>query len=200
MLLARVLARLLGAVWVLALAVVALGISVYCLDANDLIGLGSLRPDRLAHLASVRDHVGRFLRQLAAPGPAASLSLLCGLGAVLVGLLLLVAILRRSKERVAVMEGDRGEGTLAARPSTLRAMLRALAERPHEVIEIARPRLSLARKGAGGRLSIEAVKSPTSAPAEVEAALARALEPLTGPFSLRLRVRFKRRKSAERGR
>lgn len=198
MLLLRLLARLLGVLWVLALGVLALGVSIYCLDANGIVGLGSLRPDRLADLASVRDHVGRFLRQLAAPGPVAALSLLCGVGAILIGATLLVAILRRPKERLAVLDGDRGEGTLAARPAALRAMVRALAEGPHEVIEIARPRFSLARGGTGGRLTIRAVHAPTSESPQAQAELARALEPLTSPFSLRLRLRLKQSESAKR--
>lgn len=199
MLLLRVLARLVGVLWVLALATLALGIAIYCLDANGLIGLGSLRPDRLAHLGRVQARVGGFLHQLAASGPVASLSLLCGLAAVLVGFLLLVATLRRPRERLALMDTDSDSGTLAARPSTLRAMIRVIAERPQEVISVGRPKLSLSRRGSGGRVTVRAVQAPTSETGEVEQALARALEPLTSPFSLRLRTRVKRDESTARG-
>ena len=65
------------------LALFGLAVAMYCVDA--LVGLGSVRPDRLLHLPSVRDHVGHFLNQLAAPGSTAGLALLCGLGAMLPG-------------------------------------------------------------------------------------------------------------------
>ncbi|MGZ6669485.1 MAG: hypothetical protein ACXVH3_32910, partial [Solirubrobacteraceae bacterium] len=98
MVLLRALARLIGAVWMLVLALLGLGIALYCFDA--LISLGSARPDRLLNLARVRRHLGRFLDQIAAPGPTAGVALLCGLGAMLLGVLLLLGTLRSRKQRL----------------------------------------------------------------------------------------------------
>lgn len=104
MIVLRPLVRLIGLLWLLALALVGLRVALYCLDG--LVGLGSARPDRLAGLGSVRRSVGRLLDQLAAPGSLAWLSLLCGIAAVLVGLLLLVGLLRRARERLVLLELD----------------------------------------------------------------------------------------------
>ena len=45
MALLRALARMVGVVWMVALALFGLAVAMYCFDA--LIGLGSARPDRL---------------------------------------------------------------------------------------------------------------------------------------------------------
>src|ERR1700748_3491662 len=108
MTLLRSLARGIGVVWMLALALVGLGIALYCFDA--VIALGSARPDRLLSLVSVRRHVGTVLQQLATPGPTAALALLCGLGAMLLGVLLLTAIARSNKQRLAMLEQDTSTG------------------------------------------------------------------------------------------
>ena len=79
----RVIVRLIGVLFVVTLALGALAIAAYSLDG--VIKLGSLRPDRLLGLVTVRDRVGSFLTQLARPGDVAALSLLCGAGAVLLG-------------------------------------------------------------------------------------------------------------------
>jgi hypothetical protein len=45
---------------------------------------------RLVHLGDLRNQVGELLRDLAARGPVAVVTVLCGLGGIAVGLLLLV--------------------------------------------------------------------------------------------------------------
>src|ERR1700744_6104424 len=112
MALLRVLARMVGVIWMLVLALFGLAVAMYCVDA--LVGLGSIRPDRLLDLPGVRDHVGRFLNQIAAPGPTAALALLCGLGAMLLGILLLIGILGRRKQRLVMLERDDRTGAIAA--------------------------------------------------------------------------------------
>ena len=91
----RVFGRMVGVVWMLVLALFGLAVAMYCVDA--LVGLGSVRPDRLLGLPGVRRHVGRFLDQVAAPGSTAGLALLCGLGAVLLGIVLLIGALGSRK-------------------------------------------------------------------------------------------------------
>src|ERR1700748_1692611 len=98
MALLRPLARLIGFIWMVVLALFGLAVAMYCVDA--LVGLGSVRPDLLLHLQSVRDRVGRVLERLAAPGSTAGLALLCGLGAMLLGIVLLIGVLGRRQQRL----------------------------------------------------------------------------------------------------
>lgn len=189
MALLRPLTRLIGVIWMLALALLGLGIAMYCFDG--LISLGSARPDRLLDLASVRRHVGRFLDQLAAPGSTAWLALLCGLGAMLLGVLLLVGVLRRRKQRLAVLERDTESGIVAARPRTLREMAGALAEQARGATSVKRPKVSLSRRGTRGRLTVNATRARTSDPQEVARAVQEAVEPISEPFGLKPRVRVR---------
>ncbi len=189
MLLLRGLSRLIGTLWMLAVALLGLGVALYCLDG--FISLGSGRPDRLLHLSAARRHVGRFLDQIAAPGPTAGLALLCGLGAVLIGLLLLAGVLRSRKERLVVLERDADNGSLAARPRTLGAMCRALAEQASGATSVTRPRFKLSRRGTRGRLKVSASRARSSDPREVEQAIKDRLRPVSDPFDLKPRVRVR---------
>ena len=186
MVLLRALARVIGMLLMLALGLVCLGVALYCLDG--LISLGSIRPDRLLHLPSVRHHVGHFLAQLAAPGSTAALALAGGVVAVLIGLVLLAGVLRSGKERLLLV--DRGsDGTLAARPRTVRAMAQALAEQASGATSIKRPKLKLSRGGTRGRMTVTAASTPTSDQDQVKAGVIKQLEPLSEPLHLRTRVR-----------
>jgi len=196
MLLLRLIARIVGTVWMLGLAVLGLGIAAYCFDG--FISLGSARPDRLLGLPGVRRHVGYFLGQLAASGPTAGLALLCGLGAMLLGLLLLSGTLRSRRQRLVVLDRDAGQGTLAARPRTLGEMSRGLAEQASGATSIKRPKLSLSRRGTRGKLTVAASRAQTSGRSEVEQAVKAQLEPISGPFGLRARVRVRLGRDGER--
>jgi hypothetical protein len=196
MVLLRALARLIGAAWMIVLALLGLGVALYCFDA--VISLGSARPDRLLGLPSVRSHVGRFLDQVAAPGPTAGLALLCGLGAMLLGIVVLLGTLRSRRQRLVVLERDPRDGTLAARPRTLRAMARVLAEQAPGATSVRRPKLALSRRGSRGRLKVTASRARTSDRRQVESALKERLEPISEPFSLRPRVRVRLGERGER--
>src|ERR1700722_9999085 len=100
----RALARVIGAVWMVVLALSGLAVAMYCFDA--VVSLGSARPDRLLGLSGVRRHLGRFLDQLAAPGSTAGLALLCGLAAMLIGVVLLIGVVGRRKQRLVFLEHD----------------------------------------------------------------------------------------------
>ena len=164
MLLLRVLARLVGIIWMVALALLGLGLALYCVDA--VINLGSARPDRLIGLSSIRGHLGHFVDQLAASGPTAGLALLCAIGAMLLGVLLLIGLLAPRKQRLAVLERDTNHGTLAATPRTLRTMSRALAEQTPGATGVTRPRLALSRRGNHGRLKVTASRASTGDPSQ----------------------------------
>jgi hypothetical protein len=196
MALLRVLGRMVGVVWMLVLALFGLAVAMYCVDA--LVGLGSVRPDRLLGLPGVRDHVGRFLGQVAAPGSIAVLALLCGLGAMLLGGLLLIAVLGRGKQRLAVLEQNHRSGVLAARRRPLGEMVRALAEPVHGATGIKRPKLSLSRRGSPGTLKLSVTRTRTADPRELTVAIEQAVEPITGPFRLRPRVRVRLGESGNR--
>ncbi len=196
MLLLRLIARIVGMVWMLALALLGLGVAMYCFDG--FISLGSSRPDRLLDLPVVRRHVGHFLTQLAASGPTAGLALLCGLAAMLAGLLLALGTLGARRQRLVVLDRDGGGGTLAARPRTLGDMSRALAEQASGATSIKRPKLSLSRRGTRGTLQITASRARTSDRREVQRAVKDQLEPITSPFGLKARVRVRLGKQGER--
>jgi hypothetical protein len=192
----RPLVRLIGFLWMLVLALFGLAVALYCFDG--LVGLGSVRPDRLLHLPSVRDHVGDFLDQLAAPGSTAGLALLCGLGAMLLGILLLIGILGRRQQRHVILEQDSQTGAIAARRRPLQDMARALAESVRGVTSVKRPKLSLSRSGAAGKLIFDTTRTRTADPREVQTAVERAVEPITEPFGLKPRVRVRLGESGNR--
>jgi hypothetical protein len=189
MVLLRTLARLVGVVWMLVLALFGLGVALYCVDA--LVGLGSVRPDRLLDLPGVRDHVGRFLNQVAAPGSTAGLALLCGLGAIFLGIVLLIGVLGRRKQRLVILEHDERTGVLAARQRPLGEMARALAQPAPGATLVKRPKFLLARRGARGTLKLAATRTRPTDPRVLQAAIEQAVEPITEPFGLTPRVRVR---------
>jgi hypothetical protein len=192
----RAFARVIGAVLMVLLALLGLGVAMYCVDA--LVSLGSIRPDRLLHLPSVRQHVGRFLDQVGAPGPTAGLALLCGLGAMLLGILLLIGVLGRRRQRLVILESDSQTGAIAARRRPLGEMARALAEPASGATSVKRPTFSLSRRGTRGKLKINATRTRTTDPRELQTAVQTAVEPITEPFGLRPRVRVRLGESGNR--
>lgn len=196
MLLLRVLARLAGIALMLVLALAGLGVALFCLDG--FIRLGSARPDRLLHLPVIRDHVGRFLDQITAPGPAAALALLCGVGAVVLGSLLLVGLLAPRRQRLVFLERDEREGTLAARPAPLREMAGALAASTPGATAVGRLRLRRGGRLRPSQLTVVASRSRTHEPEEVEHGIDERLQPLTSPFGMRSRVLVQRAEPGSR--
>jgi hypothetical protein len=148
--------RLLAAVLAfLLLVVVAVGgivVAVFCLRG----GTANLSLHHLASMLSLpdlRDEVGPWLESLEADGPAAALAALCGLGAVLLGLGLLVgALVPRRERRLVIDQTDRG--TIAARRRAAGNALADLAARPREVLG-AKARVRPNRKGTGGRARLK---------------------------------------------
>jgi hypothetical protein len=192
----RPLAHLVGFLWAVLLALLCLGIALFCLDG--LISLGSARPDRLLHLPRVRVKVGHLLTQLEAPGHAAILTLLCGLGAMLVGLALAYGLLGRGREQLAVLEGeqsaaDGSEGMLGARRRTLGQVGRVLAGATDDVLAVKRVRVRLRRGGGGGRLRVRTIRARGSEESVVNRSVEEALTPITDPFALRGGVASRRR-------
>ena len=185
---ARALARLVGFVMLLALAVAGLVLAVFC------IGTGTSGPSlgnlaKLLHLSSLRGTVGHWLSQLEAHGSVALIALACGVGAVLLGLLLLAGLLVPRRERLVTL--SRGEpGTLAARRRPLAQVATTLVERVRGVTKV-RVRVRPLRR-TGGRLSVKASRTRRADPGQVQAAVREALGGLTEPFKLRARVDVRR--------
>jgi hypothetical protein len=189
MALLRVLARMLGVVWMLVLALFGLAVAMYSVDA--LVGLGSVRPDRLLGLPAVRRHLGRFLDQVAAPGSTAGLALVCGLGSMLLGILLLIGVLGRRRQRLVMLEQDRRTGTIAARRRPLGDMARSLAEPAEGATSIRRPRFALSRRGTRGTLKLSATRARAADPRALTTAIEQAVKPIAEPFGLKPQVRVR---------
>lgn len=190
MLLLRVAARLIGFLLFAALALAGLAVAVFCLEGGrDGLSLPALAHH--AHLAQLRDEIGRFLSALELGGPVAKVSALGGLGAVALGVLLLVGVLRSRRDRLALLEAGE-QGTLAARRRPLAAVASALVEQVRGMAET-RARIRPRRRGRGGRLVVRIDRPRGTASDEIAKQRATsALMPLTEPFGLRPRVRVRR--------
>jgi len=181
----RAIARLLTFALFVVLAACGLAIAVFAIGWSrtgdfNLPGLA-----RLVHLGDLREQVGELLRDLAGPGPVAGITVLCGLGAIVLGVLLLVGVLWPRRERLVVLEASE-EGTLAARRRVLGRVAGAIAEQTRGVTAIkvkVRP-----GRWRGGRLSVRASHARTQGPRDVRQRTQLALAPLTEAFGLRARV------------
>lgn len=188
-LLARALVRLVSFLLLVILAVAGIVLAVFC------IGTGTSGPSlgglaALIDLSTLRDTVGGWLEQLEASGPVAVVAALCGLGAILLGLLLLAGILVPRRERLVTLTSGEN-GTLAARRRPLAQAATALVEQVRGVTE-ARVRVR-PRRRSGGRLAVRASRGRPADPDEVRSAVREQLGGLTGPFELKARVDVPRR-------
>jgi len=190
-LLARALVRLVSFLLLVILAVAGIVLAVFC------IGTGTSGPSlgklaSILHLATVRDTVGHWLAQLEASGSVAVIAGLCGLGAILLGLLLLAGLLVPRRERLVTLASDR-EGTLAARRRPLGQAAQTLVEQVRGVTQ-ARARVR-PRRRTGGRLRVRASRTRTADPTQVRGAVHEQLRELTDPFTLSARVEVARKGS-----
>ncbi|MDQ6750153.1 MAG: hypothetical protein M3Z33_05290 [Actinomycetota bacterium] len=197
MLLLRAVSRLITFLLLTALALVGLVVAVFCIEGGGK-GLSLPALARLAHLAQLRREVGRFLEVLESSGPVAKLSALGGLGAVALGLLVLLGVLRSRRDRLALLETGE-QGTLAARRRPLAQVASALVEQVRGMTET-RARVRPRRRGRGGRLLVR-LDGPRGAASDdtAKARAASALAPLTEPFGLRARVRVRHGRDEPQG-
>jgi hypothetical protein len=148
----RLLATVLGFVLLVAVAIGGVIIAVFCLR-------GDSATLSLAHLASLvslddlRGKVGNLLSGVESDGPVAALAALCGAGAVLLGLGLLVGALVPRRERRLIVERD-ARCTISARRRAVADALTDLAERPREV-HAAKARVRPNRSRTGGRARLK---------------------------------------------
>jgi hypothetical protein len=182
---ARGLARLLAVLLAAALAVGGLAVALFSIQGDSatlsLPGLAA----RL-HLGDLRVTVGMWLGDLHADGPVARVAALAGAGAVVLGILLLVGVLGRRRERLLVMRrGD--DGTIAARPRAVGEAAVALGEQSRDVLR-AKDRTTARRRGVGGRLRLTIYHAPSTGAAAADAGRVR-IQGLADAFSLRAEVR-----------
>jgi len=192
--LVRALARLVTFLLLLALAVAGLAVAVFSIRGGDRpLSLPALADN--ARLPQLRDTVGDYLGQLEGAGNVALISLLCGLGAILLGLLLLIGALRGGRERLVIVDRT-GGGVLAARRRALGQMAVALAEQVRGVVA-AKVRVRTSRRGRG-KVRLTVTHPRDNAPAEVKRAATDALQPLTGGFGVKAKVQPKLGESGQR--
>jgi Family of unknown function (DUF6286) len=188
-LLARGLVRLVSFLLLVILAVAGIVVAVVCIGTGSTgLSLGGLAS--LLELSTLCETVGDWLGQLEASGPVAVVAALCGLGAVLLGLLLLAGILVPGRDRLVTLASSE-EGTLAARRRALAHVATALVEQVRGVTE-ARVRVR-PRRRAGGRMAVRASRTRRVDARQVEGAVREQLGGLTNPFELKARVAVPRR-------
>lgn len=188
-LMARALVRVIGFLLLVILAVAGIVLAVFC------IGTGTTGPSlgglaSLLELSALRDTVADWLERLEAPGSVALVAGLCGLGAILLGLLLLAGILVPRRERLVTLASGE-HGSLSARRRPLAQAATALVEQVRGVTE-ARVRVR-PRRRSGGRLAVRASRTRPADPRQVQSAVREQLSGLTDPFKLKARVDVPRR-------
>lgn len=187
-LLLRVVARFVVLVLLVALALTGLAVAVFSIQGGD-------RPLSLPGLAQhirlpeVEETVGDYLDRLEADGPLARRSALAGAGAVLAGVLLLLGILARRRERSITLE-DGEAGTLRARRGTLAGVAEALAEQARGVTE-AKARVRPRSRLRNGRLRVTVSHPRNYQEREVEERVRNAVSPLVESSGLKQRVEAK---------
>ena len=185
----RILAALVGFLVLVVLAVGGFGVALFCLRGGE----ATLSLPHLAELLSLdqlRDTVGPWLESLEATGPVAVLAALCGLGAMLLGVGLIVGALVPGRERLLIIDSS-DRGRIAARRRAAASALAALAERPRETVS-ARGRVRPNRRRKGGRATLRLTQSAGLDERPVAVQSRADLERLGEAMSLRLRARTRR--------
>lgn len=174
----RALARLAAFLVLLALAVLSLMVALVVLLPALAEAFG---------LLALREVTGAYLAALDAPGTVAVASLLAGLCAVLVALLLLIGALAPARDRLVVSD-DGQAGRLAARRRALAHVAEALVAGVAGVTAV-KAKVRPSRRGRGGRLAVATDHTRSESPDDVRREAEAALAPLAEGFSLKTRVR-----------
>ncbi|WP_051471190.1 hypothetical protein [Patulibacter minatonensis] len=148
--------------------------------------VGENQSRKLADQSGLTDawrEVGPFLDRTAPSGDTAAV--LAAIGAVLLGIVLLIGALAPSREReVPLADG----ADLRIRRRALRGALQSLTGRVLGTTG-AKVRLRPRRRRAGGRLVVQVTRTPRADPDAIRATLDERLGPLAGAFALRTKVR-----------
>lgn len=179
----RLLARLIGFVLMLALALAGLAIAVFSIEAGpDGLSIPGLAD--LLNLSGLREEVGSLLGQLETSGidlkPA-----LAGLAAMLVGALLLAGILAGRRETVFSSDPSE-EGTIEAE----RRPLAAAAERlTAGVSGVSTADVRARPSRNGGSLRVRASHPRPRSSEKIKGKVESALEPIRDAFGTKVNVR-----------
>jgi hypothetical protein len=182
----RALASLVGFLLLVLVALAGLAAAVFSLQGGEetlsLHGLSqSIGLDDLA------GEFGAWLTDLEASGPVAVVAALAGLGAIVLGIALLVGALVPSRERLVIVRRDE-RGDVAARRRAVAQAATALAEQARDVIS-AKAKVRPRRSGSGGRLRVTADHARTAGNRDLGAAAREQIQPLAAPLSLSVSVR-----------
>lgn len=190
-LLLRALARVIAVLLPAALALAGLAVAIASVGSGEGFSVPWLA--ELIGLPSLERAVGDWFASLEADGPVAVVAALCGAGAVLLGLALLVGVLVPRRERLVTLHSAK-EGDITARRRALKHVGEALVQ---EAGDVTGARVKVRpRRRRGGRLRVTAHRTRPADPDSVRSAATAALEPLTGKLPLRAKVRTRR---GERG-
>lgn len=179
----RLVAAILAFLLLLVIAVAGIVVAVFCIrGATATLSLHHLAS--LISLPELRETISPWLVSLEADGPAAALAALCGAGAILLGIALIVGALVPRRERVLLID-ESERGTIAARRRAAGNALVDLAERPREILS-ARAKIRPNRKRVGGRARLKLTEA-AGTDQRPQAAQARAdLSELAETLSLKL--------------
>jgi hypothetical protein len=187
--LARLLARVVGIVLMALIAAVGLAAAVFCIQGDhDTLSLSALAAH--ARLPLVRGNVDAFLSQLTASGSVAWLALGCGIAAIGLGLILLIGIWVTPRPRRIVLERD-DMGSLGALRRPLARLAARRAEQPDEVRR-ARARARARRRRDGGRIHVTARAATPAGGGQARTAATASLAALDDELPLRVRVTGRR--------
>lgn len=181
--------RVLAVALLLVLAVLAGAAAVFCIQGGRAT-LSLTHLSVLLHITDLRAIVGEFLHDLEAPGPVAIVAVLSGIGAILVGLLLLVGLLVPRRERLVALEHAEGGGTIAARRRALARAAGALVDQVRGVSG-SRVRVRPRRGRVGGRLNVVVRRAASVDEKAIKPPVEEALHALTEPFKLSERVKVR---------
>lgn len=178
--LSRGITRLVALIALPLLALVALAFAVAAV-AGESASRSMADSTRLT--AAWRD-VGTFLRETAPSGDTAALA--GGAGAIVLGLVLLIAALVPARERELHLRD--GDPALGIRRRALRQALQSRTGRVRGVTGV-RVRLRPRRRKVGGTVRVLATRTPRGDGKAIAAAYEERLAPVVDAFGLRTRIR-----------
>jgi Family of unknown function (DUF6286) len=186
--------RFLGFLLLVGLAAAGAALALFSIEGGDT-GLSVPALAELVSLPELGDTTDQFRDELEASGPTAVLSAAGGLGAIAVGLLLIIGAVTPARERLFTLD-DSEEGTLAARRRPLAQFASVLAGRADGVTR-ARVRARPGRR-RGGRIRVTADRAPDTERRDVSGSVERAVEPVAGAFGLKTSISTRARRDEGR--
>lgn len=193
-LLLRALSRSVAFVLLVAMSVACLAAAVFSLPSGES---GLTKLGELTQTTQVADQTGRFIDRMergTASDDAAGFAALAGV----IGLVLVAGAVLPRRERTLPLEDD-AEGRIAARRRPLQGAVGALASGPAGVTRV-KARVRGRYRRPGGRARVNVGRGPGADPTALVAQVRERVDGLTGPFSLRTKVRSHRDEKGRRAR